>query len=107
METDGPPTPDNVIFGEIQVLLAEKRTALASLRTGIAVFALPLPVLSALIATSRLYRIEKVMPLMLPNLGLVVLGTWLVFRSIHRIRHFEHRIRELSEKYRSIAEFIE
>jgi hypothetical protein len=63
METDGVPKPDNVIFGEIQVLLAEKRTALAGLRTGIAVFALPLTVLSALIATSRLYRIEKVMPL--------------------------------------------
>jgi len=28
METDGLPTPDNMIFGEIQVLLAEKRTAL-------------------------------------------------------------------------------
>src|SRR5207244_11281656 len=38
METDGLPKPDNVIFGEIQVLLAEKRTALAGLRTGIAVF---------------------------------------------------------------------
>ena len=46
METDGLPTPDNVIFGEIQVLLAEERTALAALRTGIAVFA-PLSVLSA------------------------------------------------------------
>ena len=80
------PGPDNIIFGEIQVLLAEKRTALAGLRTGIAVFALPLSVLSALIATSRYYRIERVMPLLLPlmllNLGLVVLGTWLVFRSI-------------------------
>ena len=47
METDEPPKNDppsnsygeasNVVFGEIQVLLAEKRTALASLRTGIAV----------------------------------------------------------------------
>jgi len=111
METDAPPTPNNVIFDEIQVLLAEKRTTLASLRTGIAVFALPLSVLSALIATSRYYSIEKVMPLLAPlmllNLGLVVLGTWLVFRSIHRIHHFEQRIRELSEKYRSIAQFIE
>jgi len=111
METDGLPTPDNAIFGEIQVLLAEKRTALASLRTGIALFALPLSVLSALIATSRYYSMEKVMPLLLPlillNLGLVALGSWLVFRSIHRIRHFEHRVRELSEKYRSIAQFIE
>jgi uncharacterized membrane protein YidH (DUF202 family) len=111
METDELPTPNNAIFGEIQVLLAEKRTALAALRTGIAVFALPLSVLSALIATSRYYSIDKVMPLLLPlmllNLGLVVLGTWLVFRSIRRIHHFEHRIREVSEKYRSLAQFIE
>jgi uncharacterized membrane protein YidH (DUF202 family) len=89
METDGLPTPDNMIFGEIQVLLAEKRTPLAALRTGIAVFALPLSVLSALIATSRYYSMDNVLPLLLPllllNLGLVVLGTWLVFRSIHRI----------------------
>ena len=111
METDGLPTPDNIIFGEIQVLLAEKRTALASLRTGIAVFALPLSVLSALIATSRYYSLDKVLPLLLPlmllNLGLVVLGTWLVFRSIRRIHHYERRIRELSAKYRAIAQFIE
>jgi uncharacterized membrane protein YidH (DUF202 family) len=110
-ETIGLPTPNNLIFGEIQVLLAEKRTALAALRTGIAVFVLPLSVLSALIATSRYYSIEKVMPMLAPlmilNLGLVVLGCWLVFRSIRRLRHFEHRIRELSEKYRSIAQFIE
>ena len=81
------------------------------MRTGIAVFALPLSVLSVLIATSRYYNIGKVMPLLVPllllNLGLVVLGSWLIYRSIHRIHHYEHRIRELSEKYRSIAEFIE
>jgi uncharacterized membrane protein YidH (DUF202 family) len=110
-ETNGLPTPDTVVFNEIQVLLAEKRTALASLRTGIAVFALPLSVLSALIATSRYYSFDKVMPLLVPllllSLGLVVLGTWLVFRSIRRIHHLEHRIKELSQKYRSIAQFIE
>jgi uncharacterized membrane protein YidH (DUF202 family) len=111
METNGLPKLDNVIFGEIQVLLAEKRTALASLRTGIAVFALPLSVLSVLIATSRYYNVGTVMPLLVPllllNFGLVVLGSWLIYRSIHRIHHFELRIRELSEKYRSIAQFIE
>ena len=81
METDEPPKIDNLILGEIQVLLAEKRTALSSLRTGIAIFALPLSVLSVLIATSRFYSFGKVMPLLVPllllNLGLVVLGSWL------------------------------
>src|SRR5438045_788003 len=111
METDESLKLDSLILGEIQVLLAEKRTSLSALRTGIAIFALPLSVLSVLIATSRYYSMEKVMPLLVPllllNFGLVVLGSWLVYRSIRRIYHFEHRIRELSQKYRSIAEFIE
>jgi len=111
IETNGLPKLDSVIFGEIQVILAEKRTALASLRTGIAVFALPFSVLSVLIATSRYYSFDKVMPLLMPllllNLGLVVLGSWLIYRSIRRIHHYEHRIRELCDKYREIGQFIE
>ena len=111
METNESPQLDALLLGEIQVLLSEKRTALSSMRTGIAVFALPLSVLSVLIATSRYYSMAKVMPLLVPllllNFGLVMLGSWLVYRSIRRIYHFEHRIRELSQKYRSIAEFIE
>jgi uncharacterized membrane protein YidH (DUF202 family) len=111
METDDAPKLDNLILGEIQVLLSEKRTSLAGLRTGIAVFALPLSVLSVLIATSRYYNIGHVMPLLVPllllNLGLVVLGAWLIYRSIRRFQHFERRIRELTQKYRSLAEFIE
>jgi uncharacterized membrane protein YidH (DUF202 family) len=110
-ETDEPVKADNLIFNEIQVLLAEKRTALASLRTGIAVFALPLSVLSVLIATSRYYNIATVMPFLVPllllNLGLVTLGSWLIFRSLQRIHHYEHRIRELTQKYRSLAEFVD
>jgi uncharacterized membrane protein YidH (DUF202 family) len=109
-ETDGPPL-DNLILGEIQVLLSEKRTSLASLRTGIAIFALPLSVLSVLIATSRYYSITKVMPLLAPllilNFGLVVLGSWLIYRSIKHFRHYEHRIRELTQKYQSLADFVD
>jgi uncharacterized membrane protein YidH (DUF202 family) len=111
MEESGLPKEDKIIFDEIQVLLAEKRTALSSLRTGIAVFALPFSVLSVLIATSRYYSFDRVMPLLAPllalNFGLVVLAAWLIYRSIHRIRHFEQRIQELSQKYRAIAQFIE
>jgi uncharacterized membrane protein YidH (DUF202 family) len=121
METDEPPKleppsdsygePSNFILGEIQVLLSEKRTALATLRTGIAVFALPLSVLSVLIATSRYYNIGAVIPLLLPllllNLGLVVLGSWLIYRSIRHLRRYDHRIRELTQKYRSIADFVD
>src|SRR6267143_5375531 len=98
-------------LGEAQLLLAEKRTSLAALRTGIAVFALPLSVLSVLIATSRYYNIGAVIPLLVPllllNLGLVVLGSWLIYRSIRHLHRYDHRIRELTQKYRSIAAFID
>ena len=108
---DETPQLDNLILGEIQVLLSEKRTALASLRTGIAVFALPLSVLSVLIATSRYYTLGTVRPLLVPllllNLGLIVLGSWLIYHSIGRLHHYDRRIRELTQKYRSLAEFIE
>jgi hypothetical protein len=97
METNESPQLDALLLGEIQVLLSEKRTALSSMRTGIAVFALPLSVLSVLIATSRYYSIGKVMPLLMPllllNLGLVVLGTWLVFHSIGRLHHYDLHLR--------------
>ena len=105
------PEPDNVILGEIQVLLAEKRTALSSLRTGIAVFALPLSVLSVLIATSKYYNVVSVWPFLAPllllNLGLVVLGCWLIYHAIHRLHHYDLLIRNLRQKYRSVAEFVD
>ena len=89
METNEPSELDSLILGEIQVLLSEKRTALSTIRTGIAVFALPLSLLSVLIATSRNYSIGHVMPLLLPllflNLGLVVPGSWLIFRSLRHV----------------------
>ena len=111
METNELPQLDNLILGEIQVLLSEKRTALASLRTGIAIFALPLSVLSVLIATSRYYNFAKVMPLLVPllllNLGLVVLGSWLIYHSMRRLHRYDHRIRDLTQKYRSIADFVD
>jgi hypothetical protein len=111
MDTNKEPPLDNVILGEIQVLLAEKRTALSSLRTGIAVFALPLSVLSVLIATSRYYNVVSVMPFLVPllvlNLGLVVLGSWLIYHAVHRLHHYDRLIRDLRQKYRSLAEFVD
>ena len=111
MDTNEPPPIDNAILGEIQVVLSEKRTALSSLRTGIAVFALPLSVLSVLIATSRFYNAGSVMPFLVPllllNFGLVVLGCWLIYHAIRRIHHYDLVIRNLRQKYRSLAEFVD
>ena len=111
MAPDGKMAVDSSVFGEIQLILAEKRTALAAMRTGIAVFALPLSVLSALIATSKYYNIWHVLHFLLPllvlNVGLIVLGCYLVIHSISRIRHYDRLIKTLKKEHSAIAEFLD
>src|SRR6266567_2937536 len=101
---------DSTVFGEIQLLLAEKRTALSSMRTGIAVFALPLSVLSVLVATSKYYDVLHVLhflvPLLALNLALIILGSYLVLHSVRRIRHYDRLIKELKQRYSTISEYI-
>lgn len=105
------PEPDSIIINEVQLLLAEKRTSLAAMRTGITVFALPLTVLSVLVATSQYYEILQVMyflvPLLALCLGLIILGTYLIVRSIIRIRHHDQLILEIKRKHSRISEFID
>ena len=78
---------ETIIIGEVQLLLAEKRTSLAAMRTGIAVFVLPLTVMSVLIATSRYYDVVHVMNLLVPLL-IICAGSRLT-RSLfdYPIRH--------------------
>ena len=101
---------DGIVINEVQLLLAEKRTSLATMRTGIAVFTLPLSVLSILIATSRYYDISHVLPLLVPLLAistaLVFLGCYLVVRAMLRIFHQERLILAIKRKHGWIAEFL-
>jgi uncharacterized membrane protein YidH (DUF202 family) len=102
---------ESIIINEVQLLLAEKRTSLAAMRTGIAVFALPLSVLSVLIATSKYYEITHVVHLLIPLLlistALVFLGAYLIIRAIVKIRHYDRIILELKRKHSKIAPFID
>ena len=100
-----------ILINEVQLLLAEKRTSLAAMRTGIAVIALPLTVVSVLIATSKYYDIVHVMHLLVPLLilcaALVLLGSYLIIRSIMRIHHHDQHISKIKRKQSTIAEFID
>ena len=102
---------EGIIINEVQLLLAEKRTSLATMRTGITVFVLPLSVLSVLIATSKYYDIVQVMPFIIPLLAicvaLVLLGSYLIIRSVIRMRHQDSLIMQLKRKHRWIAEYID
>ncbi len=109
--TDDTNKVDSTAINEVQLLLAEKRTALALMRTGIAVLALPLSVMSFLIATSKYYDALAVLHFIIPlaaiNVLLVILGGYLVIRSIIRMKHFEKFIKEIKREHSLIGKYIE
>ena len=100
-----------VIINEVQLLLAEKRTSLATMRTGIAVFVLPLSVLSLLIATSKYYETAEVAWMLLPLLAscaiLATLGGYLIVHALIRIRRYDHLISSIKQRYSQIAQFLD
>ncbi|MEW6360127.1 MAG: hypothetical protein AB1696_27575 [Planctomycetota bacterium] len=99
------------LLDEIQLLLAEKRTSLSVLRTGIAVFALPLSVLSILITTSRYYDPAKVMHFLAPvialSAALIILGTYLVARALRKLHAQDRLIAQLKLKSKAIATLMQ
>lgn len=105
------PDSEPIIINEIKLLLAEKRTSLAAMRTGIAVIALPLTVVSVLIATSKYYDIFHVIHFLVPLLilcaALVLLGSYLIIRSILRLHHYDWQISEIKHKHSTISNFID
>lgn len=105
------PTFDSIIINEVQLILAEKRTSLAVMRTGIAVLALPLSVLSVLIATSKYYDflhvVHLIVPLLIINFLLAVLGIYLISRASFRLRHYDTLIGKIKKEHSAIAEFID
>ena len=102
---------DSELIAAAQLIFAEKRTALALLRTGISVFALPLAVVSALIATSKFYDAASIMHLLIPvmaiNLALVLLGIYLVSRSIVKMHHQERIMTQLKASHPALVHYFD
>ncbi|MCJ7773941.1 MAG: hypothetical protein MUP22_12510 [Desulfobacterales bacterium] len=102
---------ENMAINEIQLILAEKRTSLSVMRTGIAVLALPISVLSVLIAMSKYYDFIQVLyyliPLSILLLLLTALGSYLIIRSIVRMKHYDQFIRQIKMSHLNIEKFIE
>ena len=101
----------SIAINEAQLLLAEKRTSLAVMRTGVTVIALPLSILGLLIATSKYYDVFNVLyflvPLGLINLILIFFGGYLILRSLIRMRHYDRLIHNIKLQHSVIAEFID
>jgi uncharacterized membrane protein YidH (DUF202 family) len=102
---------DSMLVNEAQLILAEKRTSLATMRAGIAVFALPLSVLGLLIATSRYYEVLHVLYLIIPLVtvcaGLIAVGGYLIVRSLVHIRRYDRMIEQLKQRHSEIAELLD
>lgn len=105
------PVRAGLVFDQIQLVLAEKRTALSTMRTGIAVFALPISAFSVLIVTSKYYEASHVLHWLLPlvavNSGLIVLGCYLITLAVFRIRRYDGRIQELKRKHAELAQLVD
>jgi len=105
------PKSDSIIINEAQLILAEKRTSLAAMRTGIAMLVLPLSVMSLLIATSRYYDFLHVLYFLVAlgvvNLALIILGGYMIIRAIIRIHNYDRLIHEIKLKHSVIGKFLE
>ena len=95
---------ENHFDNDISILLAEKRTSLAVLRTAIAFFTLPLSVFTILTATSRFYDPLESIPLLLIiiiiNSILIIFGIYLIIRSFNRIRRIDRRIESIKKNWK-------
>ena len=102
---------DAMVINEVQLVLSEKRTSLSVMRTGLAILVLPISALSFLIATSKYYDVVRVLHFFIPLIvliaGLIVLGTYLILRSIVRIQHHDRLLQEIKSRHSAIKEWID
>ena len=101
---------DILNINQVQLLLAEKRTSLAVMRTGIAILALPLSIFSVLIATSKWYRPADAWPLLaavtLINGALSAFGVYLIVRSLQSMHRYDLMIADIKHQNQSLKRFI-
>ena len=102
---------ESMDISRVQLLLAEKRTSLAALRTGIAIFTLPLSVTTVLVTTSRYYNfienLHYLIPLLFLCAILVAVGSYLIFVSLIRHRHQNEQIRMIKMKHEAWKDLVD
>ncbi len=100
-----------IVLNRAQLVLAEKRTYLATMRTGIAILVLPMSVVSFLIAFSQRMHSLDLAGLLIPLLaicaGLAGLGIYLVVRSVMRLHHADKELKQIKQSSPDLAELID
>ncbi len=102
---------DRIIINEAQLVLAEQRTHLATLRTGLALLALPMSVVSFLIVASRYYHFRDqlglIVPLLMACAGLAGLGVYLFWRSWIKLRRAERVLEILKQSHTVLSQVLD
>ncbi|MBF0495157.1 MAG: hypothetical protein HQK57_08215 [Deltaproteobacteria bacterium] len=100
-----------LIINEAQLILAEKRTHLAALRTGLAVLALPMVVISYLVTVSGHIHHNLVMEylviLMVLCAGLVVVGIYLLVKSLVKLHRAERAMIRLKAQHSILSQVMD
>ena len=82
-----------LLMTEVQLLLADKRTAFALMRTGVTVALVPMALWTFLIGTSQLWNVFDVLWVLVQfaavTLTLFALGAYLVLHALEHLRHTE------------------
>jgi hypothetical protein len=103
------PTTANV-YGLAQLILAEKRTSLAVLRTGITVAILPLSVTTVLVTLSKFYiwveNLQFLVPMYAVLTGLMVLSVYLITRATLAIRRQDAMMEKLCAEHPEMCRFM-
>ncbi|HQU98170.1 MAG TPA: hypothetical protein PLV19_06080 [Nitrosomonas sp.] len=103
----------SILMDEVRLILAEKNTAFSLMRTGIAILAilaLPLSIMSLLVATSKYYDVLQVLHFLIPigilNLALVILSIYLIVRSMMHIHFYDKLLYKIKLKNNNLSELI-
>lgn len=103
-------TSEQLLLNEIQVLLAEKRTYYALLRSSVALVTLPLTVIVFLVSTNEYHGLFNFVWLMVLVVGVLVLisiiGISFFARAENRIKSIDKMIVTIKTENKRIAEII-
>ncbi len=101
---------DDSAIALMQLVLAEKRTSLSVLRSGVALMSLPMSIVTLLIATSKLYdlyhNLHFVIPLLVLNSFLAVIGISLIIRAWNRIKRQDKMIEAIKKHAPHLSKLI-
>lgn len=99
-----------VIIHEIELLLAEKRTYFSLLRTGLAIFTVPLTVIAVLAATVEYHNLFNSLSLGAVTIGtlavVALIGLIMFFRAEEKIKAVNNKIVDLEQAHDHVDDII-